>query len=1021
VSNILYDKLQTLGIPSPPEEVTETKVTRWGHNKRYWAVRFTGGYAIGDWASNLREFAFEEGFSYAKCKQQIAEAQRKLTQKRNEDNAVASVQAKQIWNAATNCTTHPYLETKKIKAHGLKIDRQTLLIPLQDERGNLTSLQKIWPNPQISGKFVKGFLKGSRIQGCFFLLGLIKDEVVICEGYATGATIHEITKLPVVVAFSSNNLQQVACLISKKYPNTKITVAADNDRFKSENPGLAKAKEAAAAVKARLVVPEFANDEGELTDFNDLYVNEGVEKVSEAFLAKKCNLEYMENAEKGTEKGAKLTRIQFMSGPNEVQTIFYNQKNVRTLKMEGKTLWILKDVCNALGLSDTNKVGTRLDKDELKRIQFVSGGQSREMYAVTEAGLYATVLHSRKPEARKFERWITHEVLPQIREYGAYTPSEATKTTLSPPENVQELTQTAGEIEETKEKDTSAEINTPDGFMLTKDILSYYDESKKDYAVISGHIEVIAHTEDHGSEQTGKLVKFLTRSGEIKQLRLHNNMIIKDGDAIHQILAAKGLFVSTRKRAKNKLSEYINACNPKQHAKIIKVTGWIDNCYITENGIIGENPDELLIFQTDAEPTAVGSKGDLQDWIENIGRLCTGNSRLVLAVSAAFASILLKPCKRENFGIHFVGSSSEGKSTALYVAASVFGSRKYLRSWRSTDNGLEGIAATHNDMLLILDELGASDPKKAGDISYMFNSGQGKTRANTTGAVRKPYTWRIGVLSSGEKDLETHMAEANKRMYTGQSIRLITVFAKPTPESTGLLEKLNGFSTYSALAQHFDKTTQECYGTPMVTFVENVIKETNSMRKYFDTALREAKMKHLPGGANGQDDRVFKFFFTIGFAGELATRYDITGWPAGEALTAAIEEYSRWISHKGGYGNQEEKQMLEQIKHFFATYSQSKFQKIVNGKTFDPAYLNERAGFTEERTNTNGSKEDVFYVFPEYFKNVIARGLSLKLLCKLLTELGILETKQDEDRSTTVIKLNGKPYRMYVINSKIFE
>jgi putative DNA primase/helicase len=498
-------------------------------------------------------------------------------------------------------------------------------------------------------------------------------------------------------------------------------------------------------------------------------------------------------------------------------------------------------------------------------------------------------------------------------------------------------------------------------------------------------------------------------------------MIIKDGDAIHQILAAKGLFVSTRKKSKNKLSEYINASNPTLHAKIIKVTGWHENYFITENGIIGEIPNELLIFQPDAEPTAVCTKGELKDWIENIGKPCIGNSRLILAVSAAFASILLKPCKRENFGLHFVGNSSEGKSTALYVAASVFGSRKYIRSWRATDNGLEGIAAIHNDKLLILDELGASDPRKAGDISYMFNSGLGKTRANITGAARRPYTWRIGVLSSGEKDLETHMAEANKRTYTGQNIRLLTVFAKPTPESTGLLENLNGFQNYAALAQHLDKATQEYHGTPMVAFVENVIKEIDSLHKYFNNAMHNAKEKHLPRHANGQDDRVFKFFFTLGFAGELATRHSITGWPAGEALTAAIEEFKRWIAHKGGLGNQEEKMLLEQVKHFFATYSQSKFQRTANGKTNVFANINERAGFVEARTNTDGSTEDVFYVFPEYFKNVIAKGLSLKMVCKLLADLKILEIEQSDSRSTTLLRIDGRVYRMYVINSNFFE
>jgi putative DNA primase/helicase len=492
-------------------------------------------------------------------------------------------------------------------------------------------------------------------------------------------------------------------------------------------------------VKARLAVPEFANDDGEPTDFNDLYVNEGAEKVRAAFLSNlsnKCNPGYAEETKKEKE----------LSSQNDEQEI--------------------------------------------------------------------------------------------------------------------------------------TDPYIPEGFQLTEDGLLYYDESIKEYATVSGHIEVVAHTEDHGSELTGKLVKFVTHCGETKQLRLHNNMIIKDGDAIHQILAGKGLFVSTRKRAKNKLSEYINASNPKQHAKIIKVSGWHENNYITENGVIGEQPKELLIFQPDSEPTAVGTKGTLQDWTDNVGKMCIGNSRLILAVSAGFASILLKPCKRENFGLHFVGNSSEGKSTALYVVASVFGSRKYLRSWRSTDNGLEGIAATHNDRLLILDELGASDPRKIGDSSYIFNSGQGKTRANIMGAARKTYSCRIGVLSSGEKDLETHMAEGHKRMYAGQSIRLLTMFAKPTPESTGLLEKLNGFQSYAALAQHFDRATQEYYGTPMTAFVENVIKEMDSVRKYFDDALREAKEKHLPSEANGQDDRVFKFFFTIGFAGELATRYGITGWSA---------------------------------------------------------------------------------------------------------------------------------------------
>ena len=73
-----------------------------------------------------------------------------------------------------------------------------------------------------------------------------------------------------------------------------------------------------------------------------------------------------------------------------------------------------------LGLDDTGKAVSRLDDDELTRIKIGSGGQMREAYAVNESGLYALVLGSRKPEAKAFKRWVTHEVLPAIRRTGRY-------------------------------------------------------------------------------------------------------------------------------------------------------------------------------------------------------------------------------------------------------------------------------------------------------------------------------------------------------------------------------------------------------------------------------------------------------------------------------------------------------------------------------------------------------------------------------------------------------------------------
>lgn len=97
-----------------------------------------------------------------------------------------------------------------------------------------------------------------------------------------------------------------------------------------------------------------------------------------------------------------------------------NLGKVRVVEWNGEPWFVAVDVCRVLGLDDTGRAVSRLDDDELTRIKIGSGGQMREAYAVNESGLYALVLGSRKPEAKAFKRWVTHEVLPAIRRTGRY-------------------------------------------------------------------------------------------------------------------------------------------------------------------------------------------------------------------------------------------------------------------------------------------------------------------------------------------------------------------------------------------------------------------------------------------------------------------------------------------------------------------------------------------------------------------------------------------------------------------------
>lgn len=105
-----------------------------------------------------------------------------------------------------------------------------------------------------------------------------------------------------------------------------------------------------------------------------------------------------------------------------IQNAFsFQDKQVRVVVRDGNPWFVARDVCEVLDLSDTSMAIRRLDEDEkLTQTMFVSG-QNREVWLVNEPGLYALILTSRKPEAKTFKRWITHEVIPSIRKTGVYS------------------------------------------------------------------------------------------------------------------------------------------------------------------------------------------------------------------------------------------------------------------------------------------------------------------------------------------------------------------------------------------------------------------------------------------------------------------------------------------------------------------------------------------------------------------------------------------------------------------------
>jgi anti-repressor protein len=148
---------------------------------------------------------------------------------------------------------------------------------------------------------------------------------------------------------------------------------------------------------------------------------------------------------------------------NSLQTLFYNEKKIRMAWKNDEPFWILKDVCDVMGIKNSRDIVKRLNKDDVDLIYSVdSAGRQHPMIMINEGALYSVVIRSDKPEARKFEHWITHEVLPSIRKHGAYFTKEKADDLLNNPDTIISLINTIkGKEEEIKNLKNKIEEDKP--------------------------------------------------------------------------------------------------------------------------------------------------------------------------------------------------------------------------------------------------------------------------------------------------------------------------------------------------------------------------------------------------------------------------------------------------------------------------------------------------------------------------------------------------------------------------------
>jgi uncharacterized protein (DUF927 family) len=400
-------------------------------------------------------------------------------------------------------------------------------------------------------------------------------------------------------------------------------------------------------------------------------------------------------------------------------------------------------------------------------------------------------------------------------------------------------------------------------------------------------LHVIAKMRDEKSGEWGRLLEWLDDDGNTHQWAMPLKLLESDGSDVRRELARLGLHISPNQSARGLLAAYIKVWPIEARARCVDRLGWHGNTFVTPTGSIGE-AEELIVFQNShsIEP-AYCESGTADEWRGSVATLAQGNTRLVFALYVAFAGALTEIAGEDSGGFHLRGASSFGKSTALRLAASVWGNPStYVRLWRGTVNGLEGLAILHNDSLLILDEIGQIDPDDAGEAAYLLANGQGKVRVSRNGFARSAQRWRLLFLSAGEASLSAVMAQAGKQSTAGQEIRLADIEAD-AGAGMGIFETLHELPNVAALALAIKEASAKYHGATGKEWLRYLVANRTTLKNLIPEQIKRFVTEIVPAHAAGQVERVARRFALVAMAGELATRCKLTGWPEGEAAHAA--------------------------------------------------------------------------------------------------------------------------------------
>ena len=417
-----------------------------------------------------------------------------------------------------------------------------------------------------------------------------------------------------------------------------------------------------------------------------------------------------------------------------------------------------------------------------------------------------------------------------------------------------------------------------------------------------------------------------------------------------------------------------------------------------------------------SEELGFAKHGTLQEWQDNVGTYCYGNHLLIFSLCTSLSGTMLKFVPEINSSIfNFVGKSSIGKTTALRVAASVWGNKRFIQQWRATSNALEAIAESHNDNLLILDELSQSSGKDISEAFYMLGNSRGKSRMKTDSTLRQAKSWRLMILSSGEVGIADKIEEAGGKVKAGQLVRAIDIDANVGEH--GIFNCLHGTPSGSDLSNLLSRNTGKYYGTVAEEFIKQLTRDitecdlTDAIQNEFGNAKQRIYNKFDLSNAHGQVQRVANVFALVETTGVLAVNLGIFQTTQEQIQESVDFVFERWLSERGR-GTAEDVDIVEKLQDWILQ-NEARFRDW----DFPDSKVLNALGFKKIRQN----EDKIYYVLPSLFSREFCKdfvGLGYKPLRNILKDKGVMEVYAD-GRNPTINLPDDSRKKMVALRIKM--